>query len=95
MKQLKDLSEILSDHLAIEIDKSLTSGLNDWFKGSILEANVCLIEKNFPDIITEKACDMLGINTTDLYRDINLRAIIRNYKINSILKEEQSTKNKS
>jgi hypothetical protein len=95
MKQSKVLSEILSDHLAIEIDKSLASGLNDWLRKNIIEANMCLIEKNFPGIITEKACDMLGINTTDLYRDINLGATIRNYKINSILKEDESTKNKS
>ncbi len=95
MKQSKDLSEILSDHFSKEIDKSLASGLNDWLRKNIIESNVYLIEKNFPGIITEKACDMLGISTSDLYRDINLGAMIRNYKINSILKEEQSTKNKS
>lgn len=87
MKQSKDLSEILSDNFAKEIDKSLASGLNDWLKKNILESNMYLIEKNFPGIITEKACDMLGISTRDLYRDINLGAMIRNYKINSVLRD--------
>ena len=88
MKQSKDLSEILSDHFAKEIDKSLASGLSDWLRKNIIEANMYLIERNFPGIITEKACDMLGINPSDLYQDINLSGIIREYKINSILKKD-------
>jgi hypothetical protein len=54
----------------------------------VIQGNLIFLHSHFPNITTQAACGILGINQSDLYQDINLGAIIRNYKINSILKKD-------
>ncbi len=54
----------------------------------VVQGNFIFLHKHFPDKTTQEACNILRINSSDLYQDINLSGIIREYKINSVLKKD-------
>ncbi len=54
----------------------------------VIQGNLIFLHAHFPDITTQEACDILGIDQGELYQDINLSGIIREYKINSVLKKD-------
>jgi hypothetical protein len=72
MHQIKNLTEFEFEQLAKEV----------------VQGNLIFLHSHFPNITTKAACDILGIDQSGLYQDINLAGLIREYKINSVLKKD-------
>lgn len=78
---MKYLSNIFGD----ELDESIVSNMKLWMRRINYDSNVSILKKNFPKLTNDEACELLGIEKSDLYKDIDLKAIIRNAKLDRIL----------
>lgn len=90
-----DTMKYLSNILADELDESIVSNMKLTHRTSRrwtrrmrrinYDSNVSILKKNFPKLTNDEACELLGIELDDLYKDIDLKAIIRNAKLDRIL----------
>ncbi len=91
-----DTMKYLSNILADELDESIVSNMKSRpgedmprrsrrMRRINYDSNVSILKKNFPKLTNDEACELLGIELDDLYKDIDLKAIIRNVKLDRIL----------